>query len=166
MASAESGIYDSRYHILLCLSSTNKVFILNKLPRRSNGRVRERKQRGRAHGGGGNAGRWGGRDGKCFSNCEDFDHTRRGVKRMLEKPHYRPVEKSEANTQARRPGYFFFFLLFLPNSLALSPLYSMVPSGQTMYVYSQVTIISQTKGFLVIAKNTSVSSGTSSRMWL
>ena len=49
MASAESGIYDSRYHVLLCLSSTNKVFILNKLPRRSNGRVRERKQRGRAH---------------------------------------------------------------------------------------------------------------------
>ena len=98
-----------------------------------------------------------------FSNCEDFDHTRQGVKLALENQHHRPVGKSPGANPARAPGYFFFFL---PNSLALSPLYSMVPSGQTMYVYSQVTIISQTKGFLVIAKNTSVSSGTSSRMWL
>src|ERR1700682_4190317 len=49
MASAESRIHDSGYHVLLCLSTTNKVFILSKLPRRSNGRVRERKQRGRTH---------------------------------------------------------------------------------------------------------------------
>jgi hypothetical protein len=49
MASVESRIHDSPYHVLLHLSSTNKVFILNRLPRRSNGRVRERKQKGRAH---------------------------------------------------------------------------------------------------------------------
>jgi hypothetical protein len=51
-----SKIHDSRYHVLCYLSSTNKVFILSMLPRRSNGRVRERKQRGRSH--------WGG--GKCW----------------------------------------------------------------------------------------------------
>ncbi len=49
LAEVGSKIHDSRYHVLFYLSSTNKVFILSKLARRSNGRVRERKQRGRAH---------------------------------------------------------------------------------------------------------------------
>ena len=44
-----SRIHDSRYHRIFDLSSKNKVFILNKLGIVSNGRVRERKQRGRAH---------------------------------------------------------------------------------------------------------------------
>jgi len=49
LAEVGSKIHDSRYHVLCYLSNTNKVFILSMLPRRSNGRVRERKQRGRAH---------------------------------------------------------------------------------------------------------------------
>ncbi len=49
LAMVESRIQDSRYHVLLYLSITNKVFISSKLPRRSNGRVRERKQKGRVH---------------------------------------------------------------------------------------------------------------------
>lgn len=42
-------IHCSWYRLLYGLSSTNKVFILSKLRNRSNGRVRERKERGRAH---------------------------------------------------------------------------------------------------------------------
>jgi hypothetical protein len=57
LAEVESSIHDSRYHILYYLSSTNKVFILSKLANLSNGRVRERKQRGRVH--------WG--RGKCWT---------------------------------------------------------------------------------------------------
>src|SRR5260370_12259161 len=45
----ESRIHDLRYHRIRNLSITNNVFILKKLRNRSNGRVRERKQRGRAH---------------------------------------------------------------------------------------------------------------------
>src|SRR5260370_39785210 len=45
----ESRIHETYYHEIYHLSSTNKVFILSKLRNRSNGLVRERKQRGRAH---------------------------------------------------------------------------------------------------------------------
>src|SRR5260370_42144355 len=45
----ESRIHETYYHEIYHLSSTTKVFILSKLRNRSNGLVRERKQRGRAH---------------------------------------------------------------------------------------------------------------------
>jgi len=45
----ESRIHDTRYHRIYNLSSITKVFILSKLRNRSNGRVRERKQRVRVH---------------------------------------------------------------------------------------------------------------------
>jgi hypothetical protein len=61
LAEVESSMHDSRYHRLSYLSSTNNVFKLSKLASLSNGRISERKQRGRAH--------WGRckylRDGEC-----------------------------------------------------------------------------------------------------
>jgi len=39
----------SRYHVLLYVLITNRVFILSELAHRPNGRVRKRKQRGRSH---------------------------------------------------------------------------------------------------------------------
>ncbi len=99
--------------------------------------------------------------GKRFSNCEDIGHAPWSLKLVLESLLHRLAEVSKAPGVNPAPGYFFFFF---PSSLALSPSYLIDPSGQTLYVYSQVMIISQTNGFLVMAKNTSVSSGTSSRM--
>src|SRR6266567_3321774 len=48
-ALVESRIHDSRYHRLCALSSPYIVLVLDKRRISSNGRVRERKQRGRAH---------------------------------------------------------------------------------------------------------------------
>lgn len=45
----KSRTHDQCYHKLYNLSAKNTVFILNKLRNRSNGLVRERKQRSRAH---------------------------------------------------------------------------------------------------------------------
>jgi hypothetical protein len=48
------------------------------------------------------------------------------------------------------PVYFFFFL---PNILALSPSYLIVPSGFTMYVYSQVMMcLAKTRSTFEITK--------------
>src|SRR5260370_36481611 len=66
---AESRIHDSRYHGLCDLLSPYIVLVLNKRRISSNGRVRERKQRGRAHWGRGKL-REGGRRARAGVNFQ------------------------------------------------------------------------------------------------